>query len=220
MTVSELIEKAAVKAGMAEPGAVPALLASMGLSDFNRWYRYVWQRYPHRDLRLADETVAVSAGDGIVALPTAVGSIRVVRDGHGALLPLGDATAADFADVFLGTTGTPNRFVTLPDGVDADTKPVRRIQLVPAPASAMSITVNGLRRYAALAAGDTILLSRCEDALFYYVLAEFLQFAGDAAGRKDALADAEKHLANALNFEDQSPESDTVNIPVESFYSR
>jgi hypothetical protein len=219
MTASALIEKAAVKAGLAETGAVPAAIAAMGLSDFNRWYRFVWHRHPHRDLRLADETVAVAAGDGVVELPTTVDSIRVVRDGHGALLPLGDAAAADFADVFLGISGTPNRYVTLPDGTDAEQKPVRRIQLVPAPASALTITVNGLRRYAALAADDDILLSRCEDALFYFVLAEFFPFAGEAASRKEALADAERHLANALAFETGSPEEDPVNVPVDSLFS-
>jgi hypothetical protein len=218
MLVSELIEKAAVKAGLAEPGAVPASVAAMGLSDFNRWYRYVWQRHPHRDLRLADVTLAVPAGDGIVALPTAVDVIRVVRDGNGALLPLGDATAADFATVFLGVSGVPSRYITLPDGTDADAKPVRRIQLVPAPAAALTLTVNGLRRYAALAAGDTVLLSRCEDALYFYVLGELYRFEGDSASRKEAFADAETHLANALTFEDQSPESDPVSLPVDSFY--
>ena len=219
MIVTELIEKAAVKAGLAEPGAIPSSVAAMGLSDFNRWHRYVWQRYPHRDLRLADETVAVAAGNGVVELPTAIDSIRVVRDSHGALLPLGDAAAADFAAVFLGVTGTPDRYITLPDGVDGDSKPVRRIQLVPAPASAVSITVNGLRRYAALAAGDTILLSRCEDALYFYVLGEMYRFAGDSASRKEAFADAEKHLSNALASEENAPEADTVQIPTESFYA-
>lgn len=219
MTVSTLIEIAAVKAGLAEPGAVPAAIAAMGLSDFNRWYRHVWHRFPHRDIRIADEVVAVPAGDDVVALPTCIDGVRTVRDGSGALLPLGDATAADFAALFLGISGTPSRYVTLPDGVDGDNKPVRRIQLVPAPASSLTLKVSGLRRYAALAAGDEILLSRCEDALFYFVLAEFFQFAGEVASRKESLADAEKHLANALAFETDSPEADSVNIPVDSLFS-
>ena len=70
----------------------------------------------------------------------------------------------------------------------------------------------------ASSAGHDPLLSRCEDALYYYVLAELYQYAGDSAARKVAVADAEKHLANAITFEDQSPETDTVQLPVESFY--
>ena len=38
MSAATLIENAAVKAGLAEPGAVPVLIADMGLATLNRWY--------------------------------------------------------------------------------------------------------------------------------------------------------------------------------------
>ena len=219
MLASALIEKAAVKAGLCETGSVPTVLSTMGLSDLNRWYRFVWNKYPHRDSRLADVTVSVVTGDGVVDLPTAVDGIRVVRDGNGALLPLCDATAADFSDVFLLSSGTPSRYVVLPDGVDSSTKPIRRIRLAPMPAAALTLTVSGVRRFAELAASDTVLLSRCEDALYFYVLAEMYRFAGDAVSMKEAFAAAASHLASALNFEDIAAENDTVQVPTESFYA-
>ncbi len=225
MLASELIENAAVKAGLAEPGAVPSLISTLGLAALNRWYGYVWHRFPHRDIRIADATVTVPAGDGTVALPTAMDGVRSVRVAGGALLPLCEITEADLAALYTDASGTPERYVNLADGTAsatvggvAVTVPVRRIRLAPAPASALTLHVNGLRRFVPLAASDAPLLPRCGDALFYFVLAEFYEFSEDAARRKQAAADAETHLACAVAYDSEVSAEDDTDIPVESLF--
>ena len=217
MTAASLVEKAGVKAGLCVAGAVPAALAAMGLADLNRWYRYVWNKYPHRDIRLAEADVEVSAGATAVALPTAVDGIFSMRGPNGALLPLSDAAAADASEIWLGASGTPCRYLSLPDGVDGDSKPVRRIRLAPVPAAALTVSVIGLRRFAELAGGDSVLLTRCEDALYFYVLGELYRFLGDDANRKAAFADAVTHFEVAFACEDKAAETDNVMLPAESF---
>lgn len=220
MTAASLVEKAGVKAGLCVAGAVPSALAAMGLADLNQWYRYVWNRYPHRDIRLAEADVEVNAGAVSVALPTAIDGILSVRGPYGALLPLSDAAAADASGIWLDAVGTPSRFLALPDGVDAETKPVRQIRLAPVPAAALTVAVAGLRRFAALTGADAILLTRCEDALYYFVLGEMYRFLGDDANRKSAFTDAEKHLETAIAFEDKAAENDNVQLPSESMYDQ
>ncbi len=218
MLASALVEKAAVKAGLCVAGAVPDGLASMGLADLNRWYLYLWRLFPYRELVLADVSVSVAAGDGVVALPTALDGILTVRDANGALLPLCDATAADFSPVYLLSSGTPCRYVALADGVDADTKPVRRIRLAPMPSAALTLTVSGVRRFVELAAADSILLSRCEGALYYFVLGEMYRFDANSAGCTEAFATGDALAAASVVNETASAEADAQQVPTESFF--
>ena len=101
-------------------------------------------------------------------------------------------------------------------GVAGEAKPVSVIRLVPPPAQALTIKVSGVKRFAALTAADAPLLYRYEDALFYYVLSEFYQYAGDEDGRKAALADAKAHRSAADEFEAKVVAADEVNVPLES----
>lgn len=218
MTAASLVEKAGVKAGLCVAGTVPSALAAMGLADLNQWYRYAWNKYPHRDIRVAEADVSVAAGATSVALPTAIDGILSVRGPYGALLPLSDAAAADASEIWLDATGTPSRFLTLSDGVDSNTKPVRQIRLAPVPSAALTVSVKGLRRFAVLTGSDAVLLTRCEDALYYFVLGEMYRFLGDDVNRKSAFSDAEKHLETALAFEDKAAENDNVQVPPESMY--
>lgn len=218
MTAAALVEKAGVKAGLCEAGSVPAALAAMGLADLNRWYLHIWTKAAHREIELDAVDVGVPAGALSVDLPTEVGVILSVRGPHGALLPLGGAAAADLSEVWLDACGTPTRFLLLPDGTDGDGKPVRRIRLCPAPAADLTVSVKGLRRFADLSGGDEILLSRFEDALYFFVLGEMYRFAGDDAARKGAFADARESLKAAIESADRETERDNIQTPVESIY--
>jgi len=217
MTVTTLVECAAVAAGLCEVGSVPDALKNMGLTFFNRWYRFCWHKYPHRDIRIAEASVAVPAGDGVVVLPTSMDGIRVVSDGVHALLPLDDSAAADFADLFVTASGVPHRYVVLPDTVSG-TDPVRQIRLLPAPSSALTLYVNGLRRFVDLALTDAILLTRCVDALYFYVLGDFQRFQGNFEAKKDAFKDAKEHFDNAVKFEVGAAECDAVQLPTDSLH--
>ncbi len=218
MTAAALVEKAGVKAGLCTAGAVPDALAAMGLADLNRWYRHIWTRDAHPETELDALDVAVPAGALEVALPTVVDVILSVRGPHGAILPISAAAAADAPGVWLDASGAPTRFLALPDGTDDAGKPVRRIRLAPVPSAALTVTVKGLRRFADLSGGDSILLTRFETALYFFVLGEMYRFVGDDAARKAAFADAAEHLKNALASTDRETERDNVQTPPESIY--
>ena len=83
----------------AEAGTVPATAAEIGLAILNRWYLYAWQRFPHRDIKIANAVVTVAAGAVAVDLPTEMDVIRSVRIAGGALLPLSEVREADFAAI-------------------------------------------------------------------------------------------------------------------------
>ncbi len=218
MTAAALVEKAGVKAGLCMAGAVPDALAAMGLADLNRWYRHIWTKAAHREIELDAVDVAVPAGALEVALPTVVDVIFSVRGPHGAILPISAAAAADAPGVWLDACGTPTRFLLLPDGTDGDGKPVRRIRLCPAPAADLTVSVKGLRRFADLSGGDSILLTRFETALYFFVLGEMYRFVGDDAARKGAFADARENLKAAIESADRETERDNIQTPVESIY--
>ncbi|MEI7903216.1 MAG: hypothetical protein WCK89_23495 [bacterium] len=205
--------------GLALTGDVPTVVIDIALAALNRWYRYAWQRYPHRDIRIANETVAVAAGAAAVELPTALDALRSVRVAGGALLPLSEVREADFAAVYADAPGTPVAYVLLADGLTVDEVPlpVRRIRLAPVPVAPLTIHVNGLRRFAPLALADAPLLPKFEDALFFYVLAELHGYAKDAVQQKAALALADKHFENALACETGGDACDDVCVPVQSF---
>ena len=205
--------------GLALTGEVPTVVIDIALAALNRWYRYAWQRYPHRDIRIANAAVAVSAGAVAVELPTELDVIRSVRIAGGALLPLSEVREADFAAIYADAPGTPVAYVQLADGATADVPPlpVRRIRLAPLPVAPLTLHVNGLRRFVPLGAADSPLLPRFEDALFYYVLAELHGFAKDAVQQKAALALAADHFDNALACETGVDACDDVCVPLQSF---
>lgn len=202
----------------AEAGTIPATAAELGLAILNRWYLYAWQRYPHRDIRIANATVEVAAGAAAVDLPPEMDAVRSVRMGAVALLPLSDEREADFAEVY-AVTGTPAAYVQLADGLTEDIPPlpIKRIRMAPLPAAPVTLTVNGLRRFAPLAQADTPLLPKFEAALFYYVLSELCGFTKDAIQQKAALALAVQHFDNALACETGVDACDDVSLPLQSF---
>ena len=203
----------------AEAGTIPATAAEIGLAILNRWYLYAWQRYPHRDIRIANAVVEVAAGAAAVDLPTEMDVIRSVRIAGGALLPLSEVREADFAAIYADAPGTPVAYVQLADGVSDDVPPlpVKRIRLAPLPVAPLTLHVNGLRRFAPLTAVDTPLLPKFEAALFYYVLSELCGFTKDAVQQKSALALAAEHFDNALNAETGVDACDDVSLPLQSF---
>ena len=77
----------------AEAGNIPTTAADIGLAILNRWYLYAWQRYPHRDIRIANDVIEVPAGALSVDLSQKMDAIRSVRIAGGALLPLASPTA-------------------------------------------------------------------------------------------------------------------------------
>jgi len=83
----------------AAAGTVPTTAAEIGLAILNRWYLYAWQRYPHRDIKIANADVSVASGAVAVDLPTEMDVIRSVRIAGGALLPLSEVREADFAAI-------------------------------------------------------------------------------------------------------------------------
>ena len=205
--------------GLALTGEVPTVVIDIALAALNRWYRYAWQRYPHRDIRIANATVEVAAGAVAVDLPTELDAVRSVRIAGGALLPLSEVREADFAAIYADAPGTPVAYVQLADGVTADEipLPVRRIRLAPLPVAPLTLHVNGLKRFVPLGAADSPLLPRFEDALFYYVLSELCGYTKDAVQQKSALALAVDHFDNALNCETGGDACDDVCVPLQSF---
>ena len=205
--------------GLALTGEVPTVVIDIALAALNRWYRYAWQRYPHRDIRIANATVEVAAGAVAVELPTELDAVRSVRIAGGALLPLSEVREADFAAIYADAPGTPVAYVQLADGVTADEipLPVRRIRLAPLPVAPLTLHVNGLKRFVPLSSGDTPLLPKFEAALFYYVLSELCGYTKDAVQQKSALALAVDHFDNALNCETGGDACDDVCVPLQSF---
>jgi hypothetical protein len=203
----------------AEAGTVPVSAAEIGLAVLNRWYHYAWQRYPHRDIRIANAVVQVAAGAEAVELPTELDAIRSVRVKGGALLPLSEVREADLAALYADAPGVPSAYVQLADGLTADEipAPCRRIRLAPVPAAPLTLYVNGLKRFAPLTETDTPLLPKFEAALFYYVLSELCGYTKDAVQQKSALALAKEHFDNALNAETGGDACDDVCIPLQSF---
>ncbi len=202
-----------------EAGTIPVTALDIGLAILNRWYLYAWQRFPHRDIKIANTVVQVPAGAEAVDLPPELDAVRSVRMGAVALLPLSEIREADFAELYTGAPGTPAAYVQLPDGLTEDIPPlpVRRIRLAPLPAAPITLTVNGLRRFAPLSASDTPLLPRFESALFYYVLSELCGFTKDAVQQKAALALSVQHFDNALACETGVDACDDVSLPLQSF---
>ena len=203
----------------ADAGTVPATAADIGLAILNRWYLYAWQRYPHRDIRIANAVVEVAAGATAVELPAGMDAVRSVRVAGGALLPLSEVREADFAAVYADAAGTPVAYVPLADGATADVPPlpVRRIRLSPLPVTPLTLHVNGLKRFAPLAAADVPLLPKFEAALFYHVLSELCGYTKDAVQQKAALALAVEHFDNALACETGGDACDDVSLPLQSF---
>ena len=203
----------------ADAGTVPATAADIGLAILNRWYLYAWQRYPHRDIKIANAVVSVAAGAVAVDLPTGMDCIRSVRIAGGALLPLSEVREADFAAIYADAAGTPVAYVQLADGVTADfvPQPVKRIRLAPLPVAPLTLHVNGLKRFVPLTSMDVPLLPKFEAALFYYVLSELCGYSKDAVQQKSALALAVDHFENALNCETGGDACDDVCLPTESF---
>ena len=203
----------------AEAGTIPATAAEIGLAILNRWYLYAWQRYPHRDIKIANAVVEVAAGSMTVDLPTEMDVIRSVRIAGGALLPLSEVREADFAAIYADAPGTPVAYVQLADGATADEVPlpVRRIRLAPLPVAPLTLHVNGLKRFVPLGLSDSPLLPKFEDALFFYVLAELHGYAKDAVQQKAALALAGQHFDNALACETGGDACDDVCVPLQSF---
>jgi len=203
----------------AEAGTIPTTAAEIGLAILNRWYLYAWQRYPHRDIRIANATVEVAAGVGAVDMPSEMDSIRSVRVAGGSLLPLSEIREADFAATYADAPGTPVAYVQLADGVTGDVPPlpVKRIRLAPLPVAPITLHVNGLKRFAPLLSADAPLLPKFEAALFYYVLSELCGYTKDAVQQKSALALAVNHFDNALNCETGGDACDDVCVPLQSF---
>ena len=203
----------------AEAGTIPATAAEIGLAILNRWYLYAWQRFPHRDIKIANAVVTVAAGAVAVDLPTEMDVIRSVRVAGGALLPLSEIREADFAAVYADAPGTPVAYVQLADGVTDGVPPlpVKRIRLAPLPVAPLTLHVNGLKRFVPLTAPDTPLLPKFEAALFYYVLSELCGYTKDAVQQKAALALAVEHFDNALACETGVDACDDLSLPLQSF---
>ena len=203
----------------ADAGTVPTTAADIGLAILNRWYLYAWQRFPHRDIKIANAVVYVAAGAVAVDLPTEMDVIRSVRVAGGALLPLSEVREADFAAIYADAAGTPVAYVQLADGVSADIVPlpVKRIRLAPLPVAPLTLHVSGLKRFVPLTSVDVPLLPKFEAALFYYVLSELCGYTKDAVQQKSALALAVEHFDNALNAETGVDACDDVSLPLQSF---
>jgi hypothetical protein len=203
----------------ADAGTVPATAAEIGLAILNRWYLYAWQRFPHRDIKIANAVVSVAAGAVAVELPTEMDVIRSVRIAGGALLPLSEVREADFAAIYADAPGTPVAYVLLADGpaTEENPVPIRRIRLAPVPVAPLTLHINGLIRFVPLTEADTPRLPKFEAALFYYVLSELCGYTKDAVQQKAALAQAGEHFENALNCETGGDACDDVCVPLQSF---
>lgn len=189
MTASALIEKAAVRAGLAESGNVSDAVLASGLDALNRWYRHAWMKSHCPDVHVDAESVSVVAGATLVNIPTVIDRVLCVYDGYGAL----------------------SYRLTSPGTVDGN--PVSRI-IIRAPVSDVTIYVDGLRRCTELAAVDEIGLSQFEGALHFYVLADFLD--GDDVAKKAAFATAENLLLSALSLENVGDDDQATSTPSDS----
>lgn len=189
MTASALIEKAAVRAGLAEVGSVSTSVLTIGLDALNRWYRHVWMKSRCPAVRVDSEEISVSAGTSIVNIPTVIDRVLGVYD----------------------STGSVPYRLTAPGTVDDS--PVSRI-IITAPESSVTIYVDGLRRFTEVTAESVIVLYQFEGALHYYLYAEFLD--GDETAQKAATVTAEKLLLTALELERLGEDDQAASTPPDS----
>lgn len=194
-TALQMVAIAAVKANLAEivdatyEGAVaieeggvaryvklPMPVRVYGVAALNRVYKWVWHQFPYREQRIIDLAVPVAALGATVTLPTELDAVRSIYAVDHALYPISEVTEMRQGEWRKLAAGTPLRTVSLPDGVDANGKAVRRIKLVPPCAKDMTIYVNGLRRFEELGEAGTPILERCSNALFDYLVAELFEF--------------------------------------------
>lgn len=234
MTALQMVANAAVKVGLAEAraadstGAVqigagayvvlPLAVRAFGLAAVNRVYLWVWHQFPYREQRLVDVAVPVLATEATVSMPYNMDVIRSVWSVDRALYPISEVTECRQGATWLNLPDSqPLRFVNLPDGVDSESRTVRRIKLVPPSAQDITLYVNGLRRFVELAEGDAPLLTRTENALFDYVVAELFEFNDDQERADKERSKAAQELTAALEWQETIEETDTQATPLESF---
>lgn len=218
MTASEMIESAACKVGLAVPGRVPAQVSVYGLAALNRVYRWVWQQFPYREQRIIDLAVPVVATEAILVFPWELDVVRSVYLFDRALYPIHETTEMRQGSVWRSMPpGQPLRTVDLPDGTDGDGRAVRRVKLVPPSEFDATAYVSGLRRFTELAAGDTPLLTRCENVLFDYLAAEFFEFDDQQERADKERSKAGDELESAINWQETIEDTDTSATPTDSF---
>ncbi len=218
-TASAMIEAAACKVGLATPGNVPEQVAAFGLGALNRVYRWVWQQFPFREARIIDLAVPVAAMEATVTMPAALDAVRSVWAVDRALVPIHETTEMREGATWRTLAGPqPLRYVSLPDGADPVTGgPVRRVKLIPPPGADITLYVNGLRRFAELAAGDEPLLERTHNALFDYLVAELYEFDDQDARAVAERAKAAQELEAAVNWQEAVEDADYSATPGASF---
>lgn len=217
-TASVMIESAACKVGLATPGNVPEQVAAFGLSALNRVYKWIWHQFPYREARLIDIAVPVEAMQATVALPSSLDAVRSVWAVDRALVPINEVTEMREGETWRMLSGTqPLRYVSLPDGVDGDGKPVRRIKLIPPFEADATLYVNGLRRFVELAADDEPLLTRADNAMFDYLVAEFFEFDDQQERAAAERTKAAQELEAAISWQEVIEDADHCATPGESF---
>lgn len=218
MTAIQMVEEAACKVGLAEPGKVPAQVAAYGLAALNRVYLWIWHQYPYREQRVIDLAVPVAATEATVSLPHTLDAVRSVFAVDRALYPIHETTEMRQGGAWRNLPASqPLRYVSLPDGLDGEGKTVRRIKLIPPFAADATLYVNGLRRFTELASGDEPALTRCANAVFDYLVAELFEFDDQQERANLERTKAAQELQAAVNWQETFEDTDQSATPQESF---
>lgn len=90
----------------------------------------------------------------------------------------------------------------------------RRIRLAPIPSASVTVYAQGLRRWTPLIDGnDTIILARCEGALYDQLMAELYEYGGEPDKAANERAKANDKFGTALKRENEDDPNDNRSFP-------
>lgn len=167
MQVSDIINYAVAKVGLAQEDAVPNALYNLCLKILNRVYEDIWNLYPFRDEKIVSLAVTLTASESTVTLPETVDAIRAARLSNLALFPVGEIMLSNFYPEAFSEEGLqPTHWINLPD-VPVHTQPATA-SLISIKSSSTSDTsgtvrifgiVSGLETYEDLSLNGTTLVN-------------------------------------------------------------
>lgn len=211
MTASQMIEDAAVGAGLATEGRVNDRLKSYGLKALNRVYPMVWDLYPINDNKFYGLSVPVEAGTEEVTLPADVDVIRGIRLGDRCLTAVDMVSECEKGWFWTAyKTCETVRYVGLPND---PTTGQRVIKLIPAPPKDATMLVHGIRRCIPLTADSTVLLPSARQVIFHYLVAEFYDFNEDRVAASDERKKANEYFKCLQNKEETLEQGTVCHTP-------
>lgn len=95
----------------------------------------------------------------------------------------------------------------------------RRIRIVPEPSATVTAYIDALRRFEKIVSyNDTVLLPRCENAIYCYLMAELYEFDEQAEKASSERSKAGEELVIALKFDEGIDRADFRTYPAEGMF--